>query len=87
MAKEPDLPKFRAFQASSGHLSVGEIKDLLGTAVGATSLVGGLMCQGLLTLPLAQRITDDTVATYFERSSSRTRGKSAHANPGFLHMR
>lgn len=60
----------RAFDKNQGCLDVGQIKRLLGGGPGAGSLVSGLMCHGLLVLPLSQRITDDTPATYFKRSAS-----------------
>ena len=67
----------RAFHEHGGRLSVGQIKRVLGGAPGAMGLVAGLMCRGLLGLPLGERISDETIATYFVRSTSPAREHAA----------
>lgn len=53
----------RAMQANRGRLTIGQIKQVLGGMPGAGDLVRGLMCRGVLQLPLAENIGDATVAT------------------------
>jgi hypothetical protein len=60
----------RALQSSEGRLTVGEIKCVLGSEGGTGDVVRGLMCRGLLRLPLDEQISDKTIATAFTRCAS-----------------
>ena len=57
----------RALRKGGGSIAVGEVKETLDGARGAGDLVRGLMCRGILSLPLDQLITDATMATIFDR--------------------
>ncbi|MBB5711871.1 TnsA endonuclease N-terminal domain-containing protein [Sphingomonas xinjiangensis] len=60
----------RALRENGGRLAVGQIRTLLGCRLGAGDLVRGLMCRGLLELPLDKRIDHKTIATLFTRCVS-----------------
>jgi hypothetical protein len=60
----------RALEANGGALSVGRIKRTLGGVLGAADFVRGLMCRGVLTLPLDELVCDSTIATAFTRCAT-----------------
>ncbi len=55
----------RAFGRNDGQLTVGQLRHTLGGLLGAGDLVRGLMCRGVLKLPLEEQIRDVTVTTLF----------------------
>lgn len=55
----------RALRLSSGILTVKEIGHALGNLAGAGDFARGLMCRGVLSLPLDERIGPNTMATAF----------------------
>ena len=52
----------RAMRTNRNRMSIGQIRDVLGGMPGAVDMVRGLMCRGVLQLPLGEMISDATVA-------------------------
>lgn len=60
----------QAFAEAEGELRIGRISEVLGGIAGASDIARGLMCHGMLALPLDERLCDATVATKFTRCAS-----------------
>lgn len=60
----------RALKKNDGQLTIREIGRALGGVLGAGDFARGLMCRGMLSLPLDELVCETTIVSAFERCAS-----------------